>query len=154
VEEPETIKSISNEHTFDEDIKDEDLARDTIMYLSEKVSRRLRRSRYKCRTVTLKIRFSDFKTFTRAVTLRYPTSFVIDLYQNSLSGLSDFDLGKKAVRLLGVKASNLVEDSLQTDLFEDSAEGKEKNEKIHKALDRIKDRFGERSIGYRNAGHS
>ncbi len=149
VEIEESVKSISNEYTFSEDTKNKHLISDTLMYLSEKVSRRLRKSWFKCRTVTLKIRFEDFKTFTRAVTLKRPTNFVSDLYETSLRSAKEFDLKKKAVRLLGVKSSNLVDSSWQLDLFSESTDKTGKKEKIHKALDRIKDRFGENAIGYR-----
>jgi len=149
VETEGSVKSISNEYTFSEDTKDKHLISDTLMYLSEKVSRRLRKSGVKCRTITLKIRFEDFKTFTRAVTVKHPTNFVSDLYETSLGSTKKFDLKKKAVRLLGVKSSNLVDSSWQLDLFSENSEKAGKKEKIHEALDRIKDRFGESAIGYR-----
>lgn len=149
VETEEIVKSVSNERTFSEDTRDKDLIKNTLMYLSEKVSRRLRKSGLKCRTVTLKIRFKDFSTFTRSVTLKQPTNFVISLYENCLYNVESFNLKKKAIRLLGVRSSNLVDNAWQSDLFDESSNGTEKKEKIHKALDRIKDRFGEESIKYR-----
>ena len=150
VETEGTVRSISNEHTFSRDTKDKDLIRNTLMYLSEKVSRRLRKAGLKCRTVTLKIRFEDFSTFTRSVTLKYPTNFVSDLYENCLQSAESFGPGKKAVRLLGVRSSNLVDRPWRSDLFEEDPEGTDKREKVHKALDRIKDKFGEKAIGYRD----
>ncbi|MBF0216334.1 MAG: DNA polymerase IV [Candidatus Omnitrophica bacterium] len=143
--------SISNENTFDEDTSDLDRIKDTLMYLSAKVSRRMRKDGLKCRTVTLKVRFGDFSTFTRAITLGQPTNFVLDLYNNSQRLLENFSLTKKSVRLVGVKASNLVNSEWSSDLFDGTSEPKKKDEKIHLAMDKIKDKFGEDAIGFRSA---
>lgn len=146
VEASDETKSIGNESTFDEDVKDKGTVMSELMYLSEKVSRRMRKAGLKGRTVTLKVRFSDFSTFTRAETLSVPTNFVDELYASVSGNLEKFDLRKKAVRLVGVRATNLSPSSVQTDLFEGISSKSVKEEKIHKAVDRIKDKFGERSI--------
>lgn len=140
------VRSISNEHTFDEDTKSMSNIRDALMYLSEKVSRRLRRHDLKGKTISLKIRFSGFKTFTRAETLPYATNFADDLYKTSLSKLETFDISANPVRLLGVRVSNLSNAADEFDFFGDSDTLSDKRERIHKALDMIKDRFGERSV--------
>jgi len=142
----EEIKSISNEYTFEEDIREMRLVMDTLMFLSEKVSRRLRKSGLKGRTVTLKIRFADFKTYTRSITLDTPTNFEDIIYENSLQKAQDFDLNKKAVRLLGVKVSGLINPLIEKDLFDGDSAQIRKKEELHKALDRIKDKFGESSV--------
>lgn len=150
IETDHETKSISNEYTFDSDTKDLHIIEDTLMYLSGKVSRRLRGQKFRCRTITLKIRFDDFTTFTRSITLDEPTNFVRDIYNNCIKHISVFDLKKKAVRLIGVKSSNLIETKWDMDLFRDDSKRSQKNEKLHKALDKIKDKFGESSIGYRS----
>lgn len=149
IEHDHETRSISNEHTFDTDTGDINTIEGTIMFLSGKVSRRMRSQRFKCRTVTLKIRFSDFTTFTRSLTLDEPTNFVHDLYESCISHLPGFKSKNKNVRLVGVKASNLVETQWDLDLFRGNNIRRQKNEKLHKALDKIKDKFGERSIGFR-----
>ena len=58
---------------------------------------------------------------------------------------------KKYVRLLGVRVSNLAEGSQRTDLFDGDTEKARKKERLHKALDRIVDRFGEGAIRRRSA---
>ncbi|MCJ7680465.1 MAG: DNA polymerase IV, partial [Candidatus Aminicenantes bacterium] len=73
-------KSYGHEHTFDTDTRDRVLLLNILMDLSEKVSRRLRKAGEKGRTVTLKIRFSDFKTYTRRTTLDTPTNFSEIIY--------------------------------------------------------------------------
>lgn len=143
-------KSVSNEHTFETDTSDMEKIMDTLMFLSEKVSRRLRKAGLKGRTITLKIRFGDFSTSTRSITLSIPTNFTDDLYENSLRKAGEFDLRKKTVRLVGVKVSNLADTSCIEDLFAGSSDGEKKTERLHRALDRIKDRYGENAIGRRD----
>jgi DNA polymerase-4 len=142
VESIDTVKSVSNEHTFENDITDEKSILDTLMYLSEKVSGRLRRTGLKGRTITLKIRFSDFKTYTRSISLDMNTNFVDDIYGNVTEKLKEFCTDKRPVRLLGIKVSNLSDTSWQENLFEDASDKTIKKERLHKALDKIVERFG------------
>lgn len=151
VETSDEVKSIGNESTFEEDVRDKNKVLNELMYLSEKVSRRMRRAGLKGRTVTLKIRFSDFSTFTRALTLGSFTNFVDDIYKISADNLGKFDLDQKAVRLVGVRVTNLLPSSVKTDLFEGTALGSQKSENIHKAVDRIKDKFGDGAVHRGNA---
>ena len=145
----EMVKSIGHEHTFEKDALDVQAIEDTLMLLSEKVSRRMRKKGYKGRTISLKIRFSDFKTFTRAVTLDYPTNFVEDLYKNALTKAKSFKLGKEPVRLIGIQVSKLEKESQQPDLFQQNGSYSPKKEKLHTALDEIKDKYGEDAIKHR-----
>ncbi|MFC2165555.1 DNA polymerase IV [Acidobacteriota bacterium] len=140
------VKSVSNEHTFSEDETESKKILDTLMYLSEKVSRRLRKKELQGRTVTLKIRFADFKTFTRAETLERPTNFVEDIYACVAQQAKKFQLERKPIRLLGVRVSNLREADSQPGLFDDTADLTEKKERLHQAMDTIKDKFGEKVI--------
>jgi len=148
VEIDDTIKSINTEHTFDKDTKNKCLIKDTLMCLSEKVSKRLRKSNLKGRTITLKIRFQDFKTFTRSTTIDICTNFVDDIYKNCIVNFGEFNSETKAVRLLGVSISNLMDDTWQDSLFNESSSLKKK-EKLHKALEKIIDKFGEGTIRHR-----
>ncbi len=68
----EEVKSISREHTFDEDVSDVGVLESTLIALTEDVCRRLRRKRLEARTVTVKIRYSDFVTHTCSRTLSRP----------------------------------------------------------------------------------
>ncbi len=150
VETEGSIKSIGNEHTFDTDTRDKHKIMDTLMFLSEKVSRRLRKDGFKGTTITLRIRLSDFKTYTRSITLNTPTNFADIIYKNVVDKLVGAHCNTplprdQAVRLVGVRVSNLVDAFWQNDLFSDTRDAR-KTEQIHKALDKIKDRFGERSI--------
>jgi len=143
-------KSISHEYTFEEDVADKEEILDVLMELSEKVSRRLRKEGLKGKTITLKIRFPGFETFTRATTLEAPTNFIEDIYQCCAIKMESFGLHKKRVRLIGVHVSNLVGSSSQPSLFESELPDPDKREKLHEALDKIKDKFGEKAIKHRD----
>ena len=145
----DSIKSIGNEYTFDKDEIDTDKIKDTLMRLSEKISRRLRKAGFKGKTITLKIRFADFKTYTRATTLKEPTNFVKDIYQNAWVKVQAFQLKQNPVRLIGIQVSQLRQELSQGLLFEKSLPESKKEEKLHSALDKIKEKFGEHSIKHR-----
>ena len=151
VETIEVIKSIGNEHTFEEDTREEDRIKDALMFLSEKVSRRLRRAGLKGKTITLKLRFSDFKTYTRSVTVESPVNFVDIIFENALRKLKDFDHDKRPIRLIGVSVSNLADTSHPDDLFGEDSDQTRKKESLHKALDHILDTFGEGALRRRKA---
>ena len=141
-------KSISNEITFDKDILDEDMIEGVLASLCEKVSSRLREASLKGRTVTLKIRLEGFSTYTRAVTMPDATNFADILYKYVKQLYKNFDTKGKKVRLVGVKLSNLLPLKFQDSLF--SRDTDKKREEVHKAIDKIKGKFGEGSI--RRAG--
>jgi nucleotidyltransferase/DNA polymerase involved in DNA repair len=142
-------KSIGHEHTFAEDETDREKIEDSLMWLGEKVSRRMRRHGYKGRTVTLKIRLADFSTFTRSVTLDRATNFVEDLYDSALQKVREFKPGRQPVRLIGIQVSNLEREERQLDLFSGTGTGTDKKERLHTAVDTIKDRFGDTAIKHR-----
>jgi len=142
----DSVKSVSNEHTFDQDETQLKVILDILMYLSEKVSRRLRKRGLQGRTVTLKIRFSDFKTYTRAETLDRATNFVEDIYACVAQQVNKFQPERKPVRLLGIRVSHLQNQEAQPSLFDDNAQWDNQKERLHKAMDIIKDKFGEKAI--------
>jgi nucleotidyltransferase/DNA polymerase involved in DNA repair len=148
------MRSISNEHTFNKDTADKTKIQDTLIYLSEKVARKLRKSGIKARTITLKIRFADFRTLTRAVTIAQPTNFADILYQNALDKTRGFSFCKNRndkVRLIGVKVSNFTSVPETIDLFMDDriSNANRKKEDLYRAIDKIKDRFGENAVRMR-----
>ncbi len=145
----EGVKSIGHEHTFAEDETDWERIEDSLMWLSEKVSRRMRRLGYKGRTVTMKIRLADFSTYTRAVTLERATNFVEDLYRSALRKVREFKPGRQPIRLIGIQVSNLEREERQLDLFSGTGTDTDNKERLHTAVDAIKDRFGEAAIKHR-----
>ena len=112
-------KSISHEHTFSVDTADATALEAMLVRLSEMVSRRLRDHHLHARTVQIKLRYSDFSTFTRARTLDHATQIdtefaaaVRDLFHKNWTG--------KPIRLLGVYAQSLENGEGQTSLLDEA----------------------------------
>ena len=149
VEQSDEIKSVSNETTFEEDTLDEKLIKKELLALTESVSRRLRLNKFKAKTITLKIRLTGFRTYTRAITLSKSTNFVDDIYKIAnkiyfdFISSKDFDC-KTKIRLIGIKASNLLDSDIKDSLFDDNKDRKKEN--IHNAMDKIKEKFGDNII--------
>jgi len=99
-------KSISNESTFENDTDDINEIRKTIQELVEEVHGRVSRENYLFKTVGLKIRFENFKTFTRAKSLTSYTNSKEAILENGMAMLKEFE-GHGKIRLLGVKVSTL-----------------------------------------------
>lgn len=137
------VKSISNETTFQKDTLDKDLIEREFAFLCEKVSDRLRKSGFKARTITLKIRLEGFKTYNRSVTIAAPTNFAEVLNKEIKQIYGDFEVKNKKIRLVGVQAANLSSSDEQT-LFPDKTDLKK--EDVHKAIDVIRQKFGDFSI--------
>ncbi|TGC09783.1 DNA polymerase IV [Methanolobus halotolerans] len=106
VREREEVKSISTEDTFEEDIFDPAAIRNVFLDLSEKVHDSLARKRFRFRTVTIKVRFEDFRTYTRAKTLYAATTDKQAIVKTALLLMEEF-AGKGRFRLLGVGVSKL-----------------------------------------------
>ncbi|GAB4188608.1 MAG: DNA polymerase IV [Calditrichia bacterium] len=144
VETRETIKSISNERTFGEDVGKKETLLQTLLYLSEKVAFRMKKYGFIARTVVLKLRYSDFETHTKNITLPEPVKNSNDIYRAGESLLSSFSLRKK-VRLLGIGVSGLISarEGFQMSIFDTL---NKKDEKIDRALESIRKKFGDKSI--------
>ncbi len=136
-------KSIGREITYSRDIDDFGTLRSMLLLLSQKISRNLRLKKYKGRVITLKIRFSDFKTITRRMTLKNYTSNIFDIHKFSVSLLKNIDLNRKKIRLIGISVSDLKSSSILEDLM--PADGSE-HENLAQAIDRISNRFGENKL--------
>jgi len=143
--EDEDPKSISHEVTFTEDTADAGVIETTLTRLSEKVAWRLREHKLHARTVTLKLRYKDFTTLTRARTLAHPTSLDHDLIAASRELFRANWRRGAAVRLIGMGVSGMEATEGQLDLLNN-----ERNERAKRALnavDRIRGKFGEKSVG-------
>jgi len=137
-------KSIGREITYSRDIDDLGTLGSTLLLLSQKISRNLRLKKYKGRVITLKIRFSDFKTITRRITLKKYTSNIFDIHKFSVSLLKNLDPNRKKIRLIGISVSGLKLTSVLGDLI--STGGSSEDENLAEAIDRISDRFGENKL--------
>lgn len=154
-------RQISRESTFSEDVSDEGVLRRTIHRHAERVGTDLRRQGRRARTISLKVRWPDFTTVARSHTLPRPVQATSDIADAAITLLDEVfrQEGRHPVRLIGVAASNLVEDEMQLtldDLAEtpgDSAPRSTRpqarvlrDEALDHTLDAIRDRFGEDSV--------
>ena len=144
VETSEEIKSISHEHTFEIDTSNREVIYKTLLVLSEKVSRRMRKLDLKGKTLSLKIRLKGFKTYTRAFTFDQRTNFVDTIYKKAKELFDEFFKPGMQIRLIGVRMMNFIDLYVQDTLFEE--EKRRKIEEVHRAVDLIKDKFGEKAI--------
>lgn len=99
-------KSIGHEETFDTDIRDRDFLRAELLRLADRVAARLRRADWETATVAIKIRFDDFRTLSRSVTLSEPTAVGQRIGEAAQTLFEQIDR-RDPVRLVGVRAENL-----------------------------------------------
>jgi DNA polymerase-4 len=103
-------RSISQENTFDRDTRDAAQIEKDLVEMGEAVARELKREGYAARTVVLKLRYGDFTTMTRQTTLRVPTSHTEEIGECALRLFRTNWDRRRAIRLIGVGAHNLVEE--------------------------------------------
>ena len=111
-------KSISHEHTYNEDTADQDQIESTLMRLTEMVARRLREAGVHARTIQLKLRFKDFTTITRAHSLAAPTQLDTEIFEQIQMLFRKNWRKGQYVRLLGVQTSSFEAEAQQGDLLE------------------------------------
>jgi DNA polymerase-4 len=137
---PSEAKSISRETTFQDDTRDRTFLAATLRHQAERVGADLRQSGKQARCVGIKVRYADFTTISRHLTLS----------QNAYSDQSIFDAGaallwraldadRRPVRLIGIEVSSLTEPSTQLSML-DGDEGRLRN--LNKAIDRIRLKYG------------
>jgi len=139
-------KSISAEETYDTDLAERGEMERQLLRLAERTSGRLRKAHLAAGTVQVKIRQSDFRTFTRQKSLRPPgngTDQIFEIARGLLRTWLVRNPGTR-IRLLGVGGSGLAP-AAQDDLFagQDTAPGTE----VDRTVDEIRDRFGSASVG-------
>ncbi|MDF2873861.1 MAG: dinB 2 [Sporomusa sp.] len=135
-------KSIGKENTFAEDIQDREELKAQLWTLVEKVGWRLRRQGLSGRTITVKVRFASFRTITRSKTLVVAANLDETIYRIAEEMLANVTLSE-GVRLLGVTVSGFVTAGGQMSLFD---QGDEKSMAVAKAVDTLKERFGEGAV--------
>jgi DNA polymerase-4 len=115
------------------------MIRTVLLRLSEQVGRRLRKAGYRGKRATLILRYSDFFTFSRDLSIPDYIDYGVDIYYVALRILNRIGRLTKAVRLVGVKVSNLISDPGQLYLLESY----KKRKALIEAIDGINDKFGE-----------
>ncbi len=133
-------KSISHSHTFGEDTRDGALLDAMLSRLGQKAAKRLREAGLDAGTVTVTIRYAGFETVTRSKTLAEPTHLDGLLLETARGLFARHRNRKRAVRLIGVELGNLSHGQTQLNLLD--AERRVKLEKLARAADMIRDRYG------------
>ncbi|MFP5213828.1 MAG: DNA polymerase IV, partial [Acidobacteriota bacterium] len=134
-------KSCSSEDTFAEDTADIEEIKKWMLIQAENVGRDLRREGCRGKTVTLKVKYADFRLVTRSRTLREPTDCTRIVFSTAEQLLDEMGLTEK-IRLVGVGVSNLLAagSMRQAVIFGGSSPARE--EKLDRAMDEIRERFG------------
>lgn len=134
-------KSISTERTFEKDTTDVSKLRSIVVAMTENLIFQLRRGNKLTACVSVKIRYSDFQTYTKQKSIPYSASdeailpMVMELYKSLYQR-------RLLVRLVGVKFSNLVRGGHQVNLFEDN----EKMLSLYQAMDKMREKHGDRAV--------
>jgi DNA polymerase-4 len=140
----EDPKSISHEHTYNDDTADEQIHESTLSRLSEMVGRRLRENKLHAHTIQLKLRYSDFSTITRAQSLATLTQLDTVIFETARELFrKNWKRGEK-IRLLGVHAGSLSREEGQISLIEGDKQQRWKN--ALSAADKLRDKFGEGAV--------
>ena len=134
-----SAKSISREETFAKDIADRKELEKIIFDLTEDVCQQLRKHGWKARTVTLKLRYSDFKTITHAESIESTNDDTI-IAQTARSLLHSAYTRKLPIRLIGVRLTNFdYEEQMELSLFP----SQKKKQDILRAVDTLRKKFGD-----------
>lgn len=134
-------KSISSENTFDENKTDINFLLAEVVKLSEKIAFELRQDGKTAGCIAVKIRYPDFETTSRQTTVPF-TCADDEIIQVAKSLFHKLYKKGKPVRLLGVRLSELTNEAIQTNLFDNTTR---KND-LYKAIDDVKNRFGKVKI--------
>ena len=136
-------KSMGREITFSKDIDDFATLKSTLLFISQKISTNMYAKGYKGRTLTVKIRYSDFRTITKRMTMKNYTSAIFDIYRSSVCLLREIDFVRKKVRLVGISVGSLKKISaIESELFTEER----KDEKLTGAIKKISDKFGDNKV--------
>ena len=149
------VKSVSQEMTFDHDITEYGSIESSVLYMVEGIGYRLREAGIKGKTVTVKIRYDDFKTITRSGSLDFYTNTTDDIWQVAKQILQKTLKNKPvSIRLAGVRMSGFGENERQQTTIFDEVFNKldpkeprsDKNQMLDSLADEIKNKYGEASI--------
>jgi len=138
-------KSCSAENTFHEDTADRELLTKWLLAQSERVGGDLRRHDYKGRTITLKVKFADFKQITRSKSLEGRTDNTAVIFETVCDLLKQLEL-RRPVRLIGVGVSNFEPRARQVTLFEEAPQEQEATSELDQAVDSVRKKFGSKAM--------
>ncbi|MFL0566388.1 DNA polymerase IV [Microbacterium sp. 179-I 1D1 NHS] len=137
-----TEKSVGHEETFLEDVTDTAMLRSEFRRLADRVASRLRAGAWEARTIAIKVRFSDFTTLSRSVSVPEPTNVGQRIGDVALELFGKIDL-VQPIRLIGVRGEKLTGDGMGgLALWDDDAEWR----RVDAALDDARSRFGRGAV--------
>jgi DNA polymerase-4 len=132
-------KSISQETTFNVDVRDDKTLEKTLREQSKEVARQLRKNDLAGKTVKLKIRWSDFTTLTRQTTLPTSTDNDDEIFRTAVKLMKTVRKPNQAVRLIGVGVSGIGAPVRQLSLWD---AGSEKSRKLQEVVDQLQEKYG------------
>jgi DNA polymerase-4 len=141
----EPDKSISAAETFARDLEDEEEILKELLRLSEKASARLRVREMSAKTISIKVRFADFKTISRSKTLALPIDGMQECYEVAKKLYLALKLDRARIRLIGVSLESL-EDSSDSPVQLELGERENGWREATRAVDQAKARFGDASV--------
>ena len=136
-------KSVSQETTFNVDVRDEQTLEKTLREQSKDVARQLRKNDLAGKTVKLKIRWSDFTTLSRQTTLPTSTDNEDEIFHAAVKLMKAVRKPNQAVRLIGVGVSGIGAPVRQLSLWD---EGGEKSRKVQEVVDQLQEKYGKGAI--------
>lgn len=131
-------KSISTENTFEKDTIDVDFLNSELVRMTEKIAFDLRSQNRLTGCVTVKLRYSDFQTYTKQQSIAYTNADHI-LFKTAKDLFAKLYDRRVLIRLIGIRFTDLVPGNYQINLFEDTQE----MINLYQSIDSIKRRFGE-----------
>jgi DNA polymerase-4 len=134
-------KSISTERTFDKDTIDVIKLRGILIAMTENLAFQLRRGDKLTACIAVKIRYSDFNTYSKQLKIPFTSADHI-LIPKILELFNTLYNKRLLVRLIGIRFSHLVQGNYQINLFDDTEEALN----LYAALDKIRERFGDKSV--------
>jgi DNA polymerase-4 len=134
-------KSISTEHTFNSNIADKNSIETILVSMTEELASKLRKENKLASCLAIKVRYANFETHTQQekIALTAAEHILIPGIKNLLKKAWN---QHRAIRLIGVRLSNLCSGSYQINLFEDN----EERIKLYQAMDKINFKFGEKTV--------
>ena len=146
-------KGIGNSTTLSKDATTEDEARKVLLWLAETVAGRLRKEKMKAKMVSVEIKYSTFKSVSHQTQLQRPTSNDKAIYEVACDLFREL-WNEEPIRLLGIRTSKLVDESEPEqmsifdfqEMLEQDTPKDEKHEKLNKALDQIRKKYGDGAI--------
>lgn len=133
------IKSVSHEMTFEYDTQDMDIIRKILLQLSDMVAVRLRKYNILGKTIKVKVKYFDFKSISRQISLNNYMNSSEEIFQNSWQLMQDLNI--KPIRLLGIGVSTLLDSNKQEQLLIFN-NNKKKDIRFDKNIDIINKKFG------------